>query len=119
IAYGEIEGLMTAAGRYYGRAAISIQTDLYGYVWCPLSKDLMAQFGDEHKMSEVWEGKTIGVEGQLIYRAGGKLSRIEARKIRVIEAAPLIDLDSVLDPHFTAGLDPVEYLNKLHEGELA
>jgi hypothetical protein len=119
IAYGEIEGLMSAAGRYHGRPAISIRTDLYGFVWCPLGGELVNEFGEEHKMREVWEGKTIGVEGKLIYGSGGKLSRIEALKIRIIEAAPPIDLDSVLDPHFTAGLDPVEYLNKLHEGELA
>jgi hypothetical protein len=28
------------------------------------------------------------------------------------------DLSAILDPGFTAGLDPVEYLEKLHEGTL-
>lgn len=31
---------------------------------------------------------------------------------------PLVDLDSVCDPNFTGGLDPVEYLRRLHAGEL-
>jgi hypothetical protein len=30
-----------------------------------------------------------------------------------------IDLDSILDPDFTSGLDPNKYLEKLHAGELA
>lgn len=119
IAYGEIEGQMVAAGRYWNSPAIQIRSDQYGFVWCRLAKELIERFGGEHKMNEIWEGKTVGVEGRLIYVAGGKLSRIEAKNIREIISATAIDLDSVLDPNFTSGLDPVEYLNKLHQGELA
>lgn len=119
VAFGEIQGVMVAAGRYKNRPALQIRTDLYGFVWCQLSPEMTERFGDEHKMRDVWEGKMIGVEGRLIYAAGGKLSRIEVTDIREIQAAPHIDLDSVLDPDFTAGLDPVEYLRQLHEGELA
>jgi hypothetical protein len=119
VAYGEIEGVMVAAGRYKNRPAIQIRTELYGYVWCQLSKTIIGKFGSEHTMKDIWEGRTIGVQGRLIYGAGGKLSRIEVTDIREIESALPIDLDSVLDPSFTSGLDPIEYLRKLHEGELA
>lgn len=117
-AFGEIEGMMVAAGRYRGRPAIQIRSDLYGFVWCPLSTTITQRFGSEHKMADVWEGRVIGVQGRLIYASGGKLSRIEVTDIREIEAAPPIDLDALLDPDFTAGLDPIEYLRQLHEGEL-
>jgi hypothetical protein len=119
IAFGEIEGFMVAAGRYKNRPSIQIRTELYGYVWCQLNDNVVKKFGGEHRMSDIWEGKTLGVEGQLIYASGGKLSRIEVRDIREIQSAPPIDLDSVLDPDFTSGLDPIEYLHQLHEGEIA
>lgn len=119
MAFGEIQGVMVAAGRYRNRPAIQIRAELYGFVWCQLSAEITERFGDEHRMRDVWEGRALGIQGRLIYGAGGKLSRIEVTDIREIEAAPLLDLDSVLDPGFTAGLDPVEYLRQLHEGELA
>jgi hypothetical protein len=46
------------------------------------------------------------------------LNRIDAEDVRQIDVPPF-DLDAILDPDFTAGLDPVEYLEKLHEGDLA
>jgi hypothetical protein len=119
IAFGEIEGVMVAAGRYRNKPAIQIRTELYGFIWCQLAQALIDKFGTQHTMREIWDGKIIGVEGRLIYGVGGKLARIEAINIREIPAVPRIDLDSVLDPNFTSGLDPVEYLNKLHEGEIA
>jgi hypothetical protein len=118
IAYGEVEGQMLAAGRYNRRPAIQILTHLYGSVWCILSDDLVAQFGGEHKLAEVWEGKAVGINGHLHYLRGGRLNRIDADRLRLIEA-PSFDLEAILDPDFTAGFDPVEYLERLHEGDLA
>ena len=117
IAYGEIEGQMLAAGRYSRRPAIQIRTHLYGFVWCVLSRALVSRFGNEHKLAEIWEGKTIGVSGRLYYLNGGRLNRIDTEGFREIVAPPF-DLDAILDPDFTAGYDPVEYLDKLHEGDL-
>jgi hypothetical protein len=118
IAHGEVEGQMLAAGLYNRRPAIQIRTHLYGFVWCVLSDALVKRFGGERKLADVWEGKTIGVLGRLHYLGGGNLNRIDVEDIRGIEVPP-IDLDSILDPDFTAGFDPVEYLEKLHEGDLA
>jgi hypothetical protein len=118
LAYGEIEGQLVAAGRYARRPAIQINTHFYGGVWCVLGEALVSRFGGEHKLAEVWEGKTIGVYGRLHYLSGGRLNRMDADEVRPIEV-PLIDLDAILDADFTAGLDPVEYLEKLHEGDLA
>jgi hypothetical protein len=117
-AYGEIEGLLLAAGRYRIRPALQIRTYLYGFVWCVLSDRLIAKYGSEVKLAEVWQDKTIGVYGQLHFLRGGRLGRIDAEDVRQIEVSP-IDLDAILDPDFTTGLDPLEYLDKLHEGGLA
>jgi hypothetical protein len=117
-AYGEVEGAMIAVGRYYNRPAVQIRSHLYGFVWCHLPKELMDRFGGQHHIAEVWEGKSIAVRGRLFYVAHGKLSRIEANDVREVTTAAPIDLDSVLDPDFTSGLSPHEYLNKLHDGDL-
>jgi hypothetical protein len=118
IAHGEIEGQMVAAGRYGRRPAIQIRTHLYGFVLCVLNNALVTRFGGERKLADVWEGKAIAVQGRLHYLAGARLNRVDAEDLRLIEAPPF-DLDSVLDPNFTAGFDPLEYLEKLHEGNLA
>ena len=118
-AFGEVEGVMVAAGRYRNQPAIQIRTELYGFVWCMLSPQAIEKFGSEHAIREVWQGKSVGVQGILSYAVGGKLARISVRDIREMPAVPPVDLASVLDPNFTSGLSPTEYLNHLHEGELA
>jgi hypothetical protein len=117
--FGEIEGVMLAAGRYRNKEAVQIKNELYGFVWCTLSASLIERFGDEHSMSDVWKGKTIGVQGRLNYVAGGKLQYIDAVDVREIEFAPLVKLEAILDPDFTAGMNPHEYLERLHEGRVS
>jgi hypothetical protein len=118
-AWGEIQGVMTAVGRYRGKPAVAIRSEQYGFIWCPLPSALVDKFGGEHRLGEVWRGQVIGVTGKLIYSEGGRLSRIEAHDIREIASTAPVDLDALLDPDFTSGLDPVEYLRRLNEGELA
>jgi hypothetical protein len=117
-AFGEIEGVMLAAGRYRNRPAIQLRSELYGFIWCALSGDLVEEYGGEHRLKDVWEGKTLAIQGRLTYSAGS-LKRVEALAVREITSAPYLDLDSVLDPDFTSGLDPNEYLDRLHAGDLA
>jgi hypothetical protein len=119
VSFGEIEGVMVAAGRYRNRPAIQIRTELYGFVWGILAPAVISQFGTETSISEIWKGRTIGIRGRLSYASGGKLKQIDVIEIREIVSAPPIDLDSILDPEFTSGMDPNEYLDKLHAGELA
>lgn len=118
-AFGELVGVMVAAGRYQRKPAVQVLSELYGFVWCVLSPKIIQKFGTEHRMADIWDGKTLGVEGVFNYYRGGKLAKIAASNIREIPAAEPIDLDTVLDPNFTSGFDPHEYLNRLHEGELA
>lgn len=118
-AWGEIQGVMVAAGRHYSKPAIVIRSAQYGEIWCRLSQQLIERYGVEHRLTKVWDGKTVGVEGDLIYGAGGALSRVDATDIRDIEQVPAIDLASVLNHDFTSGLDPAEYTRQLWEGALA
>jgi len=119
VSFGEIEGVMVAAGRYKRQEAVQIRNDLYGFIWCILPKNIVERFGGEHAIRDVWAGKTLGIYGRLFYAAGGvKISNIEAVDVREIQTAPPVNLDEILDPDFTAGMDPHEYLEKLHEGSL-
>ncbi len=118
-ALGEIDGIMVAAGRYQGQPAIQIRSELYGLIWCILPQRVILHFGSEHAMKDVWDGKRIGVQGVLSYGIGGKLLKIGVQDIREFESVERIDISAVLDPDFTSGLEPDEYLRLLHEGELA
>src|SRR5215217_1003515 len=109
-AWGEVQGVMTLAGTMRGKPGIGIRSHQYGQVWCVIPPELMAGFRHECRIEELWKGRTLGVEGRLFYAAGGKLKRILVTNIREIEDAPFVDLDTVADPDFTAGLDPAEYL---------
>lgn len=88
---------------------------MYGNVWCVLTQKLMEQFGDATVVSAVWQGKRFTIYGRLNYWRGGKLSRIEADTVTERTSTP-VDIKSVLDRDFTAGLDPVDYIQRLHEG---
>lgn len=117
VAWGEIQGIMVAVGRYRSRPAVQMRTHQYDVVWCLLPEHIVSQFGSTHSIAEVWEGRTIAADGQLVYAANGKL-RIIADDVRVVADAPRVSLDSVLDPDFTAGLEASEYLRRLREGDL-
>ena len=103
-----------AVGRYRNKPALNLRTALYGTVWCVLADSLVEKWGDTQKISTVWQGKRLTVFGRLLYLAGGRLSRVEAQNVRERDA-PRIKIEDILDPDFTAGLDPVEYLERLHE----
>lgn len=119
-AYGEVRGTMVGAGSFYNSPAIQIRTEQYsGVIYCILPTKLVNEFGGAHEMKEIWEGRSIGVTGKLIYADGGKLSRIQVEDIRELPNVPRVSLDEFLDKDFTLGLDPIEYLRRLHEGELA
>jgi hypothetical protein len=116
-AVGELRGVFIAAGRYLGKPAIQMRTLQYGFVWSILAKreDPIAAA----KIAEVWEGKTVAVEGRLCYGPGGKLKFVDRCTVHLMDEVAPVDLDSVVDPSFTAGLDPAEYVKRLHEGTLA
>jgi hypothetical protein len=117
VAWGETVGVMDTAGRHYGRPALRLITADYGLVWCRITPEVAGPFGRETTLEDTWKGKQVVVEGRFIYKSG-RLSRIIATGIRPYQGPPPVDLDAVRDLGFTDGLDPVEYLRRLHEGDL-
>ena len=116
-AYGELEGRLIHVGQHYRNPAIRILNSMYGEVWCVIEAKLIDELGGGQTLADVWRGKTVIITGCFDYSEGGNLSRVTVENIRE-KRVPQLDLSSILDPDFTAGLDPVEYLSRLHEGDL-
>lgn len=119
VAWGELRGVMVNAGLWGKKPALRLLTPDYGLVWCRLLPEVAEAFGHERTLDESWKGEALAVEGKLIYKAGGRIARVIVSGVRDLPEVPRVDLDSIIDRDFTGGLDPVEYLRRLHEGELA
>jgi len=117
-AWGEVRGAVAQVGTYYKQPALRLLTAEYGVVWCRLLPEVAGPFGHETTLEDIWKGKQLAVEGRLIYSAGGRRVRMIVSGIREVGEVPLVDLEAVRDRDFTDGLDPVEYLRRLHEGDL-
>lgn len=118
VAHGELDGRLAAVGRYRGQPALQVVNRLYGPVWCVVPSELADRLGDERTLREVWSGRRVAVSGRLHYAAGGRLVRVVVEDIRE-RPSRHVRIEDVLDADFTAGLDPIEYLDRLHDGSLA
>ena len=115
---GEIAGHLVGVGRYRNQPALTILSAQYGHVVCTVPDTLVTKLGGEKTLEDVWTGRSVAVSGTLHYGPGGALNRVVAEDIRDRVGAPLTILD-ILDSDFTSGLDPSEYLDRLHGGSLA
>ena len=118
VARGELDGQLVAVGRWRNRPALQVLNPLYGPVWCVVPPELVASLGGERTLEEVWSGRRVAVDGRFHYGAGGRLIRVVVEDIRE-KTARRVKMEDVLDPGFTAGLDPIDYLERLHDGSLA
>lgn len=118
IATGELDGRLVAVGHWRKQPALQVLNPLYGRVWCVVAPDLVAKLGGERTLEEAWSGRRVAVSGRLHYGPGGRLLRVMVETIRE-RPQKSVKLDDILAPEFTAGLDPAEYLDRLHDGSLA
>ena len=77
---------------------------------------LAAIIGPQHKWEEVWQSRRVQVTGELFYRPDGMVARVSASEFASVETHDLVSVD-ILDPNFTGGLSPIEYLARLREGD--
>lgn len=114
---GSIEGVITETTTYHHQPAIKVSERLTGEsVTCIIAKDLAETIGHTRDWHEVWSGRRVLVAGEVRYRSDGKISRVIAQDIRNIEP-PTIELKDIVDPNFTGGRKPKEYLEELWEDE--
>jgi hypothetical protein len=116
-AFGEIEGTLLGAGSYYGRPALWVRVNGYEVVRCIVGQDKLDELGDEATLKELWKHRRVRLIGTLSYADGGVLEQIAAEEMHLFPGSS-IDLRQIIDPEFTGGMEPIEYLDRLHDGEL-
>jgi hypothetical protein len=116
---GAIEGIAKSFERDgRGRLLFWIHVRLTGDdVKCFASGEAENELGG-HLIREVWRGRRVQVYGTLNYKGIGKLSHIEAIRVRFLrDRSELPTVEDILDPDFTGGLRSEDYLARLRDGE--
>lgn len=115
--YGSVEGDIISATTYYSRPALVLKERLSnGKVTCVLESGSADHIGPNHSWTEVWNGRRVLVGGALRYNAEGRIERIDAETLEVIEGRN-ITLDEIRALDVTGGMDPVSYLNMIRDAD--
>lgn len=70
------------------------------------------------EVGEVWRGVRVRVSGELKYKGLGRIEVINADYIEILDPdSELPSYEDIVDPDFTGGVETVEYLEKLRNGE--
>lgn len=115
---GSVEGVINEVGTYHKAPAIKIKERISGdLIWCLVDQDHIEQVAGETTFEDVWLSHRVIVKGTLEYDSYGKLSKVNAVDISLINVRS-VDVDELKDPDFTGGLSPGEYIDRLREGNL-
>lgn len=118
---GSLEGYFQSVSRDgRGRRVLHIRHRLTGdEVKCFATGDAEKELA-HREIDEVWRGRRISVFGTIHYRGPGRISQVEASRIRFLRSrSELPDIDDIIDPNFTGGLKSEDYLEKLRDGDLS
>jgi hypothetical protein len=115
--YGEVEGTLLGVGAYYGKPALWVRVNGYDVVRCIARQDRLDELGDEATLKEVWKHKRVRLIGRLSYAEGGKLEQMAVEEMHLFPDSG-VTLGQIIDPEFTGGMEPVEYLDRLLDGGL-
>lgn len=113
--YGEIEGLLVGVGSHYSSPALWVRANGYGVVRCTVKQDKLEELGDEATLKEVWKHRRVRIVGTLTYAEGGDLEQVAVDEMQLFPDGG-VTLAQVVDPDFTGGMEPIEYLDRLHDG---
>jgi hypothetical protein len=115
--YGEIEGLLLGVGSYYSSPALWVRVNGYDVVRCLVKQGKLDELGDEATLKEVWTHRRVRIVGTLSYADGGALDQVTVDELHLFPDSA-VGLRQILDPDFTGGMEPVEYLDRLNDGGL-
>ena len=115
--YGEIEGLLLGVGTYYSSPALWVRANGYDVVRCLVQQNKLDELGDEATLKEVWKHRRVRIVGTLSYAEGGQLEQVSVDELHLFPDSA-VGLAQILDPDFTGGMEPVEYLDRLNNGGL-
>ena len=112
VVYGQLSGRLGDATTMYNKPAFVLITSQYGDVTCRVPPRIEEEM-QWARVTDVWRHKPIAVTGRLHYSEQGILRYIDVEAVeeRSVRSVPL---EEVRDASFTEGLEPVEYLRRLH-----
>lgn len=116
-AYGELEGTLVGAGTYYGKPALWVRVQGHDLVRCQIDEQRLRALGDAATVAEIWEHKRVRIVGRLSYEEGGTLGSVSVDELELFPGSD-VQLADIVDPGFTGGMSPIEYLDRLNNGEL-
>ena len=116
---GSIEGIAKSFERDgRGRLLFWVHGRLTGDdVKCFVSGEAEGELGG-HLIRDVWRGRRVQVYGTLYYKGIGRLSYIEAIRVKFLrDRSELPTVEDIVDSDFTGGLRSEDYLARLRDGE--
>jgi hypothetical protein len=115
---GSIEGKLVEVSTYHGKPAIKlIERKTGAEVWCLVPEAFQHEIAEHTSIEDVWRGRRVVVRGRIMYGLDGKISRVEAASVRLVEARSISE-EQITDKDFTGGLTVTEYLERLRDGSL-
>ena len=113
--YGEIEGSLLEVGEHRGKPALWIKTSGYNVVRCLVDQKKLEGIGETASLTSIWQHRRVRIVGSLWFKEGGALEQVTVDQLNLFPSQT-VPLSDVSDPDFTAGVEPREYLDKLHNG---
>lgn len=115
---GSVEGTLIDVGTDYNQPAIHIKERRSGKtITCRVDQALMDGISQSADFVDVWEHRRVIVRGKIFYDTSGDVVRVHARSIRRVNPRDMTFRD-IEDKDFTEGLDTVEYVDRLREGDV-
>lgn len=116
-AFGEVEGTLLGAGSYYGKPALWVRVNGYDVVRCIVEQEKLDELGDEATLGQLWKHRRVRLIGTQAFAEGGVLEQVTVDEMHLFPATKM-DIRQIIDAEFTGGMEPIEYLDRLREGEL-
>lgn len=117
---GSIEGYLQAVERDgFGRRIAHVVERVSGQtVKCIVTGAALADL-ETREIRDIWRSQRVQVAGLVHFEGLGKIDRIDAEHFRFMRArSELPQIDDILDPDFTGGIESVEYVRRLRDGTL-
>ncbi len=115
---GSLEGELVYAGSYRKQPALRLRERTKGRIlWCRIPEEYEGRFAEATSLDDVWRDARVRLRGWIEYSRSGEIAGMSAEGIQRIKPRD-ISPTALRDPGFTEGLESVNYLDKLRDGDL-
>lgn len=118
IQMGSLEGILIEVGMHYNKPAIKLLERKSGHeIWCIIPNERQDEIAGGTDFSVVWHGQRVVLQGSIEYDPYGNIAKMTANHLKIIDSDKR-RINEIQDNEFTGGLSPVDYLEKLREGDI-